>query len=93
MAKITVLSEANTRTITTKAGTQKLVHSQQVQLETETMRIRIDLDIESPGAAKPVGSVWDWDVEADLIPGRFGPEISRNLTLKPAAKAAQVKAA
>lgn len=92
MAKITIKkgiddSEFQSRMVTTKTGMQKQVFSQRAELETENLRILIDLDIEGPNKARPVGSVWEWDVEGDVVAGRFGPELSRNLTLKPAAAA------
>ena len=86
-AQIKILGEVTSRFVTTKNGQQKQVFSQKAQLETDTMRIQIDVDVDGPNAAYPVGAVKDWDVTADLVPGRFGVELARRMTLVDPAKA------
>jgi hypothetical protein len=88
---VKILEAAKDRYVTTKNG-QKQVWSQKAQLETEKMRILIDVDVDGPTAAYDVGQVYEWDLTEDLVPGRFGPELARRMTLIPVGKA-QAKAA
>lgn len=88
---VTVKSTANSRQVTTKTGQIKTIYSQIVQVETEQMRVQTEHEIDSPDKALPVGAVYAWDVMQDLVPGRFGIELARRMTLvepaKPAGKA------
>jgi hypothetical protein len=85
---VKILEKAADRYVTTKNG-QKQVWSQKAQLETEKMRVLIDVDIDGPTAAYEVGQVYEWDVTEDLVPGRFGPELARRMTLVAPAKPQQ----
>ncbi len=94
MAKITIKSEPLNRYVTTKNG-QKQVHYQNAQLETSEMRVQVEVEIDGPQQAYTNGKTYEWDVEKDVIPGRFGPELARRYTLRdvtesrqPASKAA-----
>lgn len=79
--KITINSNVETRTVTTKTGMQKPVYSQRATLETEAMRIQIEVEVDGLDRGYPVGAVKEWDVVADLVPGRFGVELARRMTL------------
>ncbi|GGD52540.1 hypothetical protein [Pseudoxanthomonas indica] len=85
-AKVTIKSEPQSRYVTTKAG-QKQVHYQNAELETKQMRVQLEVEIDSPQQAYKQSGVYDWDVEADVIPGRYGPELARRMTLVPVAEA------
>lgn len=91
--KIKILEAVNSRYVTTKTGQQKQVFAQKAQLETEAMRIVIEVEVDGPQAGYPVNAVFDWDVTADLVPGRFGPELARRMTLREPARAQAAKAA
>lgn len=79
--KITILSGVETRTVTTSKGMQKAIYSQRASLETEAMRIQIDVEVDGLDKGYPVGAVKAWDVTSDLVPGRFGVELARRMTL------------
>ncbi|MDJ1521590.1 MULTISPECIES: hypothetical protein [Stenotrophomonas] len=79
--KITINSAVETRTVTTSKGMQKPIYSQRATLETEAMRIQIEVEVDGLDKGYPVGAVKDWDVVADLVPGRFGTELARRMTL------------
>ncbi|MBN4977256.1 hypothetical protein JY404_22850 [Stenotrophomonas maltophilia] len=79
--KITINSNVETRTVTTKTGMQKPVYSQRATLETEAMRIQIEVEVDGLDRGYPVGAVKEWDVTTDLVPGRFGVELARRMTL------------
>lgn len=69
------------REINTKSG-KKTVYFQPVQVECEQFRVNIDMDIDGPADALPVGSLWRWNVLADLVPGAFSSiDLSRRMTL------------
>ena len=91
-ATITIKSEPQSRYVTTKAG-QKQVHYQNASLETTELRCNVEVEIDGPQAGYKNGSAYDWHVENDVIPGRYGPELARRYTLveqtgKPQQKAA-----
>lgn len=79
-AKVTIKSEAKSRYVTTKNG-QKQVHYQNAELDTKQMRVQLEVEIDGPQEAYKNGGVYVWDVEADVIPGRYGPELARRMTL------------
>lgn len=79
--KITINSAVETRYVTTKAGVQKPVYSQRATLETEAMRIQVEVEVDGPEKGYAVGSVKEWDVVTDLVPGRYGIELARRMTL------------
>lgn len=81
-AKVKINAEVAGRMITTSKGLQKQVFSQPATLETEQMRIQIDVEVDGPNQGYAVGSVHVWDVVADIVPGRFGPELARRMTLR-----------
>lgn len=85
---VTIRSTVNARQVTTKNGQLKTIYSQQVQVETEQMRVQTEHEIDSPDKALPVGAVYAWDVTQDLVPGRFGIELARRMTLVEPAKPA-----
>lgn len=88
---VKILEEAKSRKINTKSG-EKTVWYQPVQVECEQFRVRVDMDIDSQDVAHRVGTQYEWDVIADLVPGAFSSiDIARRMTLVPmqaAAKAA-----
>jgi len=94
--KITINSPVETRYVTTKTGMQKPVYSQRATLETEAMRIQVEVEVDGPDKGYTVGAVKEWDLVTDLVPGRFGVELARRMTLvdpagakpQPASKAA-----
>ena len=78
---VKVRDTAKEREINTKAG-KKTVYFQPVQVECEQFRVNIDMDIDGPADALPVGSLWRWNVLADLVPGAFSSiDLSRRMTL------------
>jgi len=85
---VKILEKPADRYVTTKNG-QKQVWSQKAQLETEKMRVLIEVDIDGPSEAHDVGQTYEWDVTEDLVPGRFGPELARRMTLVPLGKSQQ----
>lgn len=90
-AKITIKSEPMNRYVTTKNG-QKQVHFQNATLETSEMRCQIEVEIDSPQNGYQQ-QTYDWDVEKDVIPGRYGPELARRYTLVPPAQRKPAQAA
>lgn len=92
--KITINSTVETRTVTTSKGLPKAIYNQRATLETEEMRIQIEVEVDGPDKGYPVGAVKEWDVVKDLVPGRFGIELARRMTLvDPAGVKPQQKAA
>ncbi|KRG72490.1 hypothetical protein ABB27_01005 [Stenotrophomonas terrae] len=87
--KITIKSEVQSRTVTTSKGMPKSIYNQQATLETEEMRIQIEVEVDGPDKGYPVGAVKEWDVVKDLVPGRFGIELARRMTLVDPAKPQQ----
>ncbi len=79
--KITINSAVETRTVTTKTGMQKPVYSQRATLETEAMRIQIEVEVDGLDKGYAVGAVKEWDLTTDLVPGRYGVELARRMTL------------
>lgn len=79
--KITIKSEVQTRHVTTSKGMQKAIYSQQATLETEEMRIQVEVEVDGLDRGYQVGAVKEWDVVKDLVPGRFGIELARRMTL------------
>lgn len=79
--KITINSNVETRTVTTSKGMQKAIYSQRATLETELMRIQVEVEVDGLDKGYPVGAVKEWDVVSDLVPGRFGIELARRMTL------------
>ncbi|MGS0580774.1 hypothetical protein ACQEPV_011910 [Xanthomonas oryzae pv. oryzicola] len=79
--KITINSAVETRTVTTSKGLPKAIYSQRATLETEAMRIQIEVECDGPDKGYPVGTVKEWDLVTDLVPGRFGVELARRMTL------------
>lgn len=82
-AIITVTGPVDSRNVTTSKGLPKTIYSQKCTLETKNMRIQHDLECDGPNMGLPVGSKYTWDIEADVIPGRYGPELARRQTLIP----------
>lgn len=82
-ATITINGPVDSRNVTTSKGLPKTIYSQKCTLETKNMRIMHDLEVDGPHAGYPVGSKYVWDIEADVIPGRYGPELARRQTLVP----------
>lgn len=82
-ARVTILEPVTTRSITTSKGQQKAIHAQKASLETTQMRIQFEVEVDGPNAGYRVGEQFTWDVVADLVPGRFGVELSRRKTLRP----------
>ena len=91
-ATITIKSEPQSRYVTTKAG-QKQVHYQNASMETTEMRCNVEVEIDGPQAGYKNGVVYDWHVEKDVIPGRYGPELARRYTLSEQTGKPQQKAA
>jgi hypothetical protein len=89
-AHVTILGPVQSRTIETKNG-QKTLHEQKASLETEAMRVTIEVGVDGPNAGYAVGGKYRWNVAADLVPGRFGVELARRMTLEPLAVAEAVK--
>lgn len=95
IATITILGTLATREITTKKGDKVTIYSQPARFEYGTdTRFRFDHDVGSEKGEVPVGTVYEWDVAADIVQGRFGPELGRIRTLtKAAAEAPKLAAA
>ncbi len=85
MARITINGPATTRSdVSIKSGKPYTITTQPATIETEKMRLPFELDLPNLQAEKPTGTKWDWNPEADLGAGRYGPELSRYMTLTPA---------
>ncbi|MEI2429945.1 hypothetical protein RDV84_19300 [Lysobacter yananisis] len=85
---ITIAGPAQVRTITDAKGFAKQLHFQPATLETAQMRVQIDHEFDTPDQALAVGSKWQWDVTADLVPGRYGrTDLARRRTLRPLVEA------
>lgn len=92
--KITIKSEVlNRMSPPGKNGQVRQIFWQDAQLETENLRMQFDYEVDGPAFALPVGKVMEWDIEADVIPGRYGPELARRKTLREIRPAAAVKTA
>lgn len=90
---VKIREEVKDREINTKTG-KKTVYFQPVQVECEQFRVNIDMDVDGPGDGRPVGSLWRWNVLADLVPGAFSSiDLSRRMTLVPHENAAAKRAA
>ncbi|MDG5822167.1 hypothetical protein [Xylella fastidiosa] len=81
MPKVTIKSDVAMRTVTTKQGTQMPIYSQRAELESEKMRMEIEVIVDGLQQGYSVGAVKFWDVVSDLVPGRFGIDLSRKKTL------------
>lgn len=82
MAKITIKGPAITRTGTSqRTGKPYTIITQPAVLETSELRGPCDLELQDEGDAKAIGSVWNWNPEADLRFGRYGIETGRYWTL------------
>lgn len=93
IAKVRILSAVAPRQVSTKNG-PKTIYEQQAELETEAMRIGVNVECDGPNMGHPVGAQLNWDVVADLVPGRYGIELARRMTLRQAnAEAPRVVAA
>lgn len=80
---VKIRSGHQSREITTRSGPKK-VFFQPVQVECEQFRVNIDMDIDGAADERPVGSLHEWDVLADLVPGQFSSiDLSRRMTLRP----------
>ena len=94
MARVTITGPATTRSdVSNRTGKPYTITTQPATLETKAMRVPFDLDLPSAQAEKDIGTVWNWDVESDLVMARFGPELKRYPTLSPASAAAPAKTA
>lgn len=92
IAKVTIKGPVTPRTITSPKGT-RTIYEQQAELETEGLRIGVNVECDGPNMGHPVGAVRVWDVVADLVPGRYGIELARRMTLRePEAKAVRAAA-
>jgi hypothetical protein len=82
-AQVKILEPVSSRVVNTTKG-QRTIYSQKAELETEAMRIQVEVEVDGPNFGHPVGAVKDWDVVADLVPGRYGIELARRMTLREA---------
>lgn len=89
---ITFTTGHQTREQNTKNG-PRTIHFQMASLETEKMRVEEEIEISGPNAAYPVGTVKEWDVVSDLVPGRFSVELKRRKTLVAVEAPAKLKSA
>lgn len=80
-AVVTILGEVTSRNITTSKGIPKTVYGQKAQLETEQLRYQFELECDGPAMGLPVGAKRLWDVIKDVVPGTFGPELARRMSL------------
>ncbi|HHA2378905.1 TPA: hypothetical protein ACOEBN_000368 [Stenotrophomonas maltophilia] len=79
--KVTINSAVEIRYVTTKSGMQKQVHFQRATLESELMRVQVEVEVDGPEKGYAVGAVKEWDLVSDLVPGRYGIELARRMTL------------
>lgn len=86
---VKIVTPVQTRTVTTKSGMPKAIYYQRAQLESEEMRIQVEVEVDGPDNGYPVGVTKEWDVVRDLVPGRFGIELARRMTLIEPASAKQ----
>jgi len=81
-AIVTILGEVTSRNITTSKGLPKTVYGQKAQLETEQLRYQFELECDGPNTGHKVGMKLLWDVIKDVVPGTFGPELARRMSLQ-----------
>jgi hypothetical protein len=89
-ARVTIKGPVNPRQVTTKNG-PKTIYSQEGSLETQDLRMKIDVEVDGPNHGYREGEVLDWDLFSDIVPGTYGPQLARRMTLR--VKAAAAKAA
>lgn len=82
-ATVKINSNVQSRNVTTKNG-PKTIHYQAAEVETEHLRMQVEVEVDGPNMGYPVGSTREWDVIADLVPGRYGLELARRMTLREA---------
>ncbi len=78
---VKITTPVETRTVTTKTGMPKAIYYQRATLETDEMRIQVEVEVDGPDKGYPVGAAKEWDLVRDLVPGRFGIELARRMTL------------
>lgn len=78
---IKITAPVETRTVTTSKGIPKTIYFQRAQVETDEMRVQLEVEVDSQDKGYPVGAVKEWDLVRDLVPGRFGIELARRMTL------------
>jgi hypothetical protein len=84
MARIKINGEATSRTdVSNRTGKPYTITTQPATIETAFLRLPFELDLPNLEAAKAPGTEWDWNPEADITAGRYGPELKRFMTLTP----------
>lgn len=78
---VKITTPVETRTVTTKTGMPKAIYYQRATLETDEMRIQVEVEVDGPDKGYAVGAAKEWDLVRDLVPGRFGIELARRMTL------------
>lgn len=78
---VKITTPVESRTVTTSKGIPKSIFFQRATLETEEMRIQVEVEVDGPDKGYPVGAAKEWDLVRDLVPGRFGIELARRMTL------------
>lgn len=88
MAKITIKSAVNSITRDKKDGSGTYTkHTQEATFETDSMRIAMEVEVKDPRYGYAEG-VYAYDVENQLVVGRFGLELPRFPKLVPLNKTA-----
>lgn len=80
LAIITVKGPVETTTRPSKNG-PRAVYFHQATAETPSMRMQFELEVDGPNQGYKVGVRYVWNVIADVIPGRYGPELARRMSL------------
>lgn len=88
MAKIKIKSAVNSITRDKKDGTGTYTkHTQEATFETESMRIAMDIEVKDAHSGYAEGE-YTFDVENQLVVGRYGLEMPRFPKLVPLKQAA-----
>ncbi|WP_313475573.1 hypothetical protein [Stutzerimonas kunmingensis] len=78
---VKITTPVESRTVTTSKGMPKTIYYQRAEVETEKMRVQLEVEVDGPDKGYPVGVTKEWDLIPDLVPGRFGIELARRMTL------------
>lgn len=83
---VKILETPETRQQQTRTGV-RTIYFQKAEVECDQLRMRVEHEIDSVADALPIGSVYEWDVVADLVAGQYGAiDLARRMTLIKVAK-------
>lgn len=80
VAIVTVKGPVETTMRPSKNG-PRAVYFHQATVETPNLKQQFELEVDGPNQGYKVGGRYVWNLIADVIPGRYGPELSRRMSL------------